>query len=63
MAPNDSHSLVQEITPHGTVTYHEEMPEKAHHLPHRSVILVSSSTTSYMEFDSNENNSKMGLCK
>jgi hypothetical protein len=59
MAPNDSQSRVQEITPHGTVTYHEAMPEKVQHLPNRSVIPVSSGDAFYMICHSNESISNM----
>jgi hypothetical protein len=59
MAPNDSQSLVQEITPHGTVTYHEDMQKQVQHLPNRSVIPVSSGDVSYLLYHSNQTISKM----
>jgi hypothetical protein len=42
MAPNDAASRVDEIPPHGTVTYHEGTSDKGEIVPRQSVIPVSS---------------------
>jgi hypothetical protein len=59
MAPNNSQSLVEEITPHGIITSHEDMPEKVQHLPNRSVIPVSLNDASYLIHYSDQSTSEM----
>ncbi|OAL01785.1 hypothetical protein IQ06DRAFT_346405 [Phaeosphaeriaceae sp. SRC1lsM3a] len=39
MAPNNAQPTIREINPHGTVEYHDEVPEKAQQQPGRSLII------------------------